>query len=148
MGLVGIHDPDALCHFGGITYRPLCRKEGQNEGTMVNHLQTVHYRLGLVCNRCYGCPSTMSDTLCCHGWHDSPVWGEWSLWVSSLGVIFRRAQLPQLRIPTRKWRWNGLPRLPWGKDQQRRCHPPTHTTHHLNSSAKLNRAAACFQYIR
>ena len=37
MGLVGIHNPDALCHFGGIPYCPWCRKEGQNEGTMVNH---------------------------------------------------------------------------------------------------------------
>ena len=39
MGLTGIHNPDALCHFGGITYCPWCRKEGQNEGTVVNHLQ-------------------------------------------------------------------------------------------------------------
>ena len=38
MGLMGIHDPDALCHFSGITYCPWCRKEGQNEGTVVNHL--------------------------------------------------------------------------------------------------------------
>ena len=38
MGLVGIHDLDALCHFGGITYCAWCRKEGQNEETMVNHL--------------------------------------------------------------------------------------------------------------
>ena len=53
MGLVGIHNPDALCHFGGITYCPWCRKEGQKKGTVVNDLQTMHYRLGLVCNRCY-----------------------------------------------------------------------------------------------
>ena len=70
MGLVGIHDLDAFCHFSGITYCPWCRKEGQNKGTMVNHLQTIHYRLGLVCNRCHDCQSTMSDTLCCHGWQD------------------------------------------------------------------------------
>ena len=38
MGLVGIHNPDALCHFGGITYCPWCRKESQNGRTMVNHL--------------------------------------------------------------------------------------------------------------
>ena len=66
MGLVGIHDLDALSHFSVITYWPWCRKEGQNEGTMVNHLQTMHYRLGLVCNRCHDCPSTMSNTLCHH----------------------------------------------------------------------------------
>ena len=48
MGLVGIHNPDALCHFNGMTHCPWCGKEGQNEGAVVNHLQMVHYRLGLV----------------------------------------------------------------------------------------------------
>ena len=38
MGLMGIHDPDALCCFSDMTYCPWCRKEGQNEGTMVNQL--------------------------------------------------------------------------------------------------------------
>ena len=70
MGLMGIQNPDALCCFGSVTYCPWCRKEGQNKGTMVNHLWTIQYRLGLVCNRCYGCPSTMSDTLCHHGQHN------------------------------------------------------------------------------
>ena len=50
MVLVGIHDPDALHCFSGVTYCPWCGKEGQNEGTMVNHLWMVHYRLGLVCD--------------------------------------------------------------------------------------------------
>ena len=50
MGLMGIHDPHALCCFSGVTLCPWCGKEGQNEGTMVNHLWMVHYRLGLVCN--------------------------------------------------------------------------------------------------
>ena len=66
MGLVGIHDPDILCHFNSLIHCPWCGKEGQNEGTVVNHLQMVHYRLGLVCNKCNDCPSTSSDTLCCH----------------------------------------------------------------------------------
>ena len=44
MGLVGIHDPDALCHFNGLTHCPWCGKEGQNEGKVVKHLWTVHYR--------------------------------------------------------------------------------------------------------
>ena len=70
MRLMGIHDPDALHHFGGMTWCSWCGKEGQNEGTVVNHLWTTHYRLGLVCDRCYGCPSTMCDTLCCHGQYD------------------------------------------------------------------------------
>ena len=38
MGLMGIHDPDALHQFGSVTYCPWCGKEGQNEGTVVNHI--------------------------------------------------------------------------------------------------------------
>ena len=67
MGLMGIHDPDALCHFSGITHCPWCEKERQNEGTMANHLWMVHYRLGLVYNWCHDCLSIMANTLCCHG---------------------------------------------------------------------------------
>ena len=70
IGLVGMHNPDVLCHFSGIAYCPWCRKEGQNEGTMVNNLWMVHYRLGLVCNRCYDCPPTTSNTLNHHSWQD------------------------------------------------------------------------------
>ena len=70
MGLVGIHDQDAHCHFNRMTHCPWCGKEGQNEGTVVNHLQMVHYRLGLECDKCNNCPSTTSDTLCHHGWQD------------------------------------------------------------------------------
>ena len=66
--LVGIHDPDALCHFNG--------KEGQNEGTVVNHLQMVHYRLGLVCNKCNDCPSTTSHTLHCQSQQNCQQPGE------------------------------------------------------------------------
>ena len=69
MGLKGIHDPDALWHFAGYTYCPWCGKEGQNEGTVVNHLWTTHYRLGLVCDQCFGCPTVMLDTLHWHGCH-------------------------------------------------------------------------------
>ena len=69
MGLVGIHDPDALWHFTGVTHCPWCRKEGQNKGTIVNHLRMVHYRLGLVCDQCHDCPSIMADTLHHHGQH-------------------------------------------------------------------------------
>ena len=67
MGLKGIHDPEALWHFSGFTYCPWCGKRGQNEGTIVNHLRMIHYKLGLICNQCFGCPTTMSDTLCRHG---------------------------------------------------------------------------------
>ena len=76
MGLVGIHDPDVLCHFNGLTHCPWCGKEGQNEGTVINHLQMVHYRLGLVCDKCYDYLSTSSDTLCCHGLQNCPPSGE------------------------------------------------------------------------
>ena len=76
MGLMGIHDPDALCHFSGETHCPWCGKEGQNEGTVVNHLWTVHYRLGLVCSKCHDCPSTIVNILCHHGWQDCCQPGE------------------------------------------------------------------------
>ena len=76
MGLVGIHDPDALCHFNGLTYCPWCRKESQNEGTVVNYLQVVHYRLGLVCDKCNNYPSTSLDTLIHHSWQNCQQPGE------------------------------------------------------------------------
>ena len=76
MELVGIHDPDALCCFSSITHCTSCGKEGQNEGTMVNHLWKVHYRLGLVCNKCHDCASTMADTLCHHCQQDCCQPGE------------------------------------------------------------------------
>ena len=76
VGLAGIHDLDALHCFSGITHCPWCGKEGQNEGTVVNYLWMVHYRLGLVCNKCHNCPSTTSDTLYCYGWQDCQQPGE------------------------------------------------------------------------
>ena len=68
--LMGIHDPDALCCFSSISHCPWCGKKARTEGTVVNHLWMVHYRLGLVCNKCHDCPSIMSDTLHHHGWQD------------------------------------------------------------------------------
>ena len=70
MGLMCIHDPDALQHFTSCTYCPWCGKEGQNEGMVINHLRTTHYKLGLVCNKCYGCPTITRYTLCHHGHHN------------------------------------------------------------------------------
>ena len=69
MGLKGIHDSDALWHFASYTYCPWCSKDRQNEGTIINHLRTVHYKLGLICDQCFGCPMVMSDALCQHGHH-------------------------------------------------------------------------------
>ena len=71
-----MHDPDALCHFSSMTHCPWCGEEGQNEGTVVNHLQTVHYRLGVVYNKCNDCPSTSLDTLHCHSQQDCQQSGE------------------------------------------------------------------------
>ena len=67
MGLKSIHEPEALWHFARFTYCPWCGKYRQNEGTIINHLRTAHYRLGLICNQCFGCPTTMADTLHRHG---------------------------------------------------------------------------------
>ena len=64
MGLKGIHDPDALWYFASYTYCPWCSKDGQNKRTIVNHLRTVHYKLGLICDQCFCCPTVMSDSLC------------------------------------------------------------------------------------
>ena len=67
IGLTGIPNPDALHNFTSITFCPWCRKEGQNEGTIVNHLWTTHYKLGLVWVKCLHCPSTTSEGIWCHG---------------------------------------------------------------------------------
>ena len=67
MGLMGIHHPDALCHFNRVTHCPWCRKEGQNEGTIINHLRTVHYKLGLICKKCFHCLSIMLEAIQHHG---------------------------------------------------------------------------------
>ena len=69
MGLKGIHDSDALQCFTSYTYCPWCGKDRQNKGTIVNHLRMIHYKLGLICNQCYGCPTVTLDTLCQHGCH-------------------------------------------------------------------------------
>ena len=69
MGLKGIHDPDALWHFASYTYCPWCGKDGQKKGTIINHLRTVHYKLGLVCDQCFYCPTVTLDTLHWHRHH-------------------------------------------------------------------------------
>ena len=43
-----------------------CGKEGQNEGTMVNHLHTGHYYIRLVCEWCLQHFTTSSDMMWCH----------------------------------------------------------------------------------
>ena len=97
MGLMGIHDLDALWHSAGYTYCPWCRKEGQNEGTVVNHLRTTHYRLGLVCNQCFGCPSVTSDSPCWHGHQDCQQYS-----VPSGSGSVRLTHLPNRGVCTRE----------------------------------------------
>ena len=66
MGLKGIHFSEALKHQGGLLFCPWCGKEGQNKGTMVNHLCTGHYCLGLICKRCVLFFTTNSKVMQCH----------------------------------------------------------------------------------
>ena len=66
MGPKGIHSPEALKHQPGLSFCPWCRKEGQNEGTMVNHLHTRHYHLGLVCEWYLQHFMTSLDRMQCH----------------------------------------------------------------------------------
>ena len=47
MGLKGVHHPNTLCQHMGLLFCPWHGKEGQNEGTVVNHLWPTHYKLGL-----------------------------------------------------------------------------------------------------
>ena len=63
MVLKGIHSSEALKQQDGLLFCPWCRKEGQNEGTMVNHLCTRHYHLRLVCKRCLQHFMTSSDRM-------------------------------------------------------------------------------------
>ena len=76
IGLMGIHDPDVLCCFNGVTYCPWCGKMGQNKGTIVNHMRMVHYKLGLICEKCLGCSSISSETIHCHSQKGCTLSGE------------------------------------------------------------------------
>ena len=67
MGLTNIHHPDTLCHFNRVTHCLWCRKEGQNEGMIINHLQIMPCKLGLVCKKCFCCPSVTSEAIWHHG---------------------------------------------------------------------------------
>ena len=67
MDLTRFHNPDALCCFAGVTFCHWCRKEGQNEGTIVNHLWTIHYKLGLVCQKCLCYSSVTLEAIRHHG---------------------------------------------------------------------------------
>ena len=63
MGLKGIHSSEALCWQGSHSFCPWCGKEAQIEGTVVNHLQNVHYHLGLICAWCQDYFAMSVDTM-------------------------------------------------------------------------------------
>ena len=54
MGLKGVHSPKALHWQGSHSFFPWCGNVGQNEDTVMNHLTTMHYHLGLVRALCLG----------------------------------------------------------------------------------------------
>ena len=66
MGLKGVHSPEALHQWGGHSFGLWCGKEGQNEGTIMNHLRTTHYHLGLVHGLCGDFFSPSADAM---RWH-------------------------------------------------------------------------------
>ena len=68
VGLKGIHSPEDLHWQGGHFYCPWCGKEVQNKGTVVNHLQNVHYCLGLIYTLCWEYFAMSLDTM---RWHTS-----------------------------------------------------------------------------
>ena len=142
MGLEGIHNPDVLCCFSGLTHYPWCEKEGQNKGTIINHLQTVHYKLGLICKKCFGCLSVMLEAICHHGQKDCQPSGEGGPNESSLSAYLpawcalgqsflngnldrgskENSSVPQAAL-------SGIAPTPsvWPqrRTRQRRCHLPT-----------------------
>ena len=142
MGLMGIHDPDALQHFAGFTYCAWCGKEGQNEGMVVNHLRTTHYKLGLVCDKCYGCPTITSDTLCCHG-HATIV--AKSLLLQSQSHLTNQSSGPLLRKLGRTF-YSGPP-----GEKARLISKEGGVCQSANPSivsTKFNKAAVCFEKLQ
>ena len=65
--LTSIHHPNALHHFNGVIHCLWCGKEGQIERNIINHLQRTHYKLGLVCKKCFCCLLVTSEAIWHHG---------------------------------------------------------------------------------
>ena len=102
MGLTGIHNLDTLCHFYRVTHCPWGGKVGQNKGTVINHLWSIHYRLGLVCKKCYGCPTTSSEAIHCHGQKGCQPSGGRCQWVILISVTASRRCTESLHS---KWKY-------------------------------------------
>ena len=77
MGLKGIHFPKTLKWWTGLSFCPCCDTEGQNKGTVVNHLRTGHYHLGFVCSWYLECFMTSSSMMYHHaqGCQSAPTHG-------------------------------------------------------------------------
>ena len=95
MGLAGVHNPDTLSHLTGVTFCPWRGKEGQKKVSIVNQLQTTHYKLGLVCKTCFCCPSVTSEAI----WHHSQKklqtaqrrrWGPWQYVLIHLNIPWQQ----------------------------------------------------------
>ena len=56
--------PSPLCQ---VNFCHWCGKEGQNEGTVVNHLWTMHYKLGIDCSRYLHFPLITLEAIWYHG---------------------------------------------------------------------------------
>ena len=63
MGLWGIQCLEALKQQEGLSFCLWCGKEGQNERTIINHIHTRHYWLGLICKRCLSYFTTTLDKM-------------------------------------------------------------------------------------
>ena len=86
MGLTAIHHPNTLHHFNRVAHCLWCGKELQYEGTIINHLWMVHYKLGLVCKKCFCCPSITSEAIWHHSWKSCQPSAEGCLDGSSLSA--------------------------------------------------------------
>ena len=117
MGLKGIHHPNALHCFTGLVFFPWCGKEEQNDGTVVNHLWTMHYRFGLICSGCLCCPLTTSEAMQVMAeaagslgkWCQRGRWG--ARWCIYVRLICPNDPLqPEHCLP--QWQWHKCPKLP------------------------------------
>ena len=69
MGLMGIHDPDALCHFNRLTHCPWCGKEVKTRAPLSTTCRQCITRWAS-CEKFFGCLSIMSEAIHCHGQKD------------------------------------------------------------------------------
>ena len=155
MGVTGIHHPNALCHFNGVTHCLWCGKEGQNEGTVINHLQITHYKLGLVCKKCFCCLLVTSEAILAPWSQELPAFHRWRPWwiifislTTSAGYV-RSTLMHQRHGPGQKIRWGirhplncYIWEIPtpsaWTHMEDQGAHVKPRHTHHLNLLASCS----------